>query len=190
MDDAIGRVLDTLDELKLTDNTLVLFFSDNGGSGQASNGNLRGRKASMFEGGVRVLALARYPKVIPAGTSNDEFLTTLEVFPTLTKLGGATNPPGVVLDGSDMLPVLKGAEKSSRTEMFWQRQDDSAARVGDWKWIRDGRKEFLFDLGSDVAEKNDLLQTRPEKAAELRNRFEAWKNEMDAAEPRGPFRDY
>jgi arylsulfatase A-like enzyme len=190
MDAAIGKVLDTLDELNLAENTLVLFFSDNGGAGQASNGKLRGRKTTMFEGGIRVLALARYPKVITPGTANDEFLTTLEVFPTFTKLAGVANPKDVVLDGFDMLPVLKGAEKSQRRDMFWQRQDDSAARVGDWKWIRQGEKEMLFNLAADREEKTDLARTEPQKRAELRDRFNAWKKEMDAAEPRGPFRDY
>jgi arylsulfatase A len=190
MDAAIGRVLDTLDDLKLADNTLVLFFADNGGAGHASNGKLRGRKTTMFEGGVRVLALARYPKVITAGTANDEFLTTLEVFPTFSKLVGAANPKDVVLDGFDMLPILKGAAKSPRTEMFWQRQDDSAARVGDWKWIREGEKEMLFNLAADLEEKKDLSKSDPKKLQELRSRFDAWKKEMDAAEPRGPFRDF
>jgi arylsulfatase A-like enzyme len=190
MDAAIGRVLDTLDQLQLADNTLVFFFADNGGAGQASNGNLRGRKSQMFEGGIRVLALARYPGAIKPGTTNNEFLTTLEVFPTLTKLCGAKNPADVVLDGFDMLPVLKGAEKSARKDMFWQRQDASAARVGDWKWIRQRQREMLFNLSADLEEKNDLANSEPQKLAEMRSRFDAWKKEMDAAEPRGPFRDY
>jgi arylsulfatase A len=190
MDAAIGRVLDTLDELKLADNTLVLFFSDNGGSGQASNTPLRGNKAQMFEGGIRVCALARYPGKIKPGSVNNEFLTSLEVFPTLTKLCGATNPAGVKLDGFDMLPILTGAAKSSRTDMYWQRQDHSAARVGDWKWIRLGKKEMLFNLATDVGEKTDLINSEPAKAAELRQKFDAWKQEMDASERRGPFRDY
>jgi len=190
MDDAIGRVLDTLDQLKLADNTLVLFLSDNGGSGQASNGSLRGHKGQMFEGGVRVLALARYPGVIKPGTGSDEFLTTLEVLPTLTKLCGARTPEGVVLDGFDMLPVLKGSEKSLRKEMFWQRQDHAAARVGEWKWIRLGSKEMLFNLATDLSEKTDLSKSEPRQLAEMRARFDDWKKQMDAAEPRGPFRDY
>jgi arylsulfatase A-like enzyme len=190
MDDAIGRVLDTLDELKLADNTFVLFFSDNGGSGQASNDPLRGHKSQMFEGGIRVLALARYPGVIKPGTTTNEFLTSLEVFPTLTRLGGAASPAGVTLDGFDMLPVLKGDAKSSRNDMFWQRQDHSAARVGDWKWIRIGQKEMLFNLKEDLEEKNDLAKTEMKKLAEMRARFDDWKKQMDAAEPRGPFRDF
>ncbi|HVJ87063.1 MAG TPA: sulfatase-like hydrolase/transferase [Caulifigura sp.] len=190
MDAAIGRVLDTLDELKLADNTLVLFFSDNGGGGGSSNKPLRGGKSQMFEGGVRVLALARYPGVIPPGSESSEFLTTLEVFPTLTNLTGAKSPAGVTLDGFDMLPVLLGKQKSTRTEMFWQRQDESAARVGEWKWIRIGEKQMLFNLTADLSEKQDLAQTHPDKVAELRGRFDAWKKEMDAAEPRGPFRDF
>ncbi len=190
MDDAIGRVLNTLDELQLADNTLVLFYSDNGGAGQSSNTPLRGKKSQMFEGGIRVLALARYPGVIPAGSVSDGFLTSLEVFPTVMKLSGAATPADLTLDGFDMLPVLSGKEKSPRTEMYWERRDHAAARVGDWKWIRLGTREMLFDLSQDVSEEHDLAKSQPKKRAEIKAKFDGWKREMDAAEPRGPFRDF
>ncbi|MAT15493.1 MAG: N-acetylgalactosamine-6-sulfatase, partial [Planctomyces sp.] len=122
MDDAIGAVLAALDEHHLTDNTLVIFFSDNGGSGAADNEPLRGHKGMMFEGGIRVPFIARYPGVIPADTVNSDFLTSLELFPTLTHLAGAALPSDVVYDGFDMLDVLAGKETSSRQEMFWERR--------------------------------------------------------------------
>ncbi|MFV0445700.1 MAG: sulfatase-like hydrolase/transferase [Planctomycetaceae bacterium] len=190
MDAAIGHVLTLLDEYQLSDNTLVIFFSDNGGSGGSDNAPLRGHKSQMFEGGVRVCCLMRYPGHIRAGSLCNEFLTSLEIVPTLLKATGAQPPAGVQLDGHDLLPVVAGKSPSPRKEMFWQRQDQSAARVENWKWIRLGQKELLFDLQVDVGESNDLLKAQPAKAAELRNRFEEWEAEMAASEPREPFRDY
>ena len=190
MDDAIGPVLDLLDEYNLKDKTLVIFFSDNGGSGNADNFPLRGHKGQVFEGGIRVLSLVRYPGRIPAGTVCDEFLTSLEVVPTVLTLAGIDPPAGVVLDGFDMLPTLAEGEPSRRKEMFWKRREREAARVGDWKWMRNGGGSYLFHLAEDVREQNNLIESNPEKARELEARFVGWQKEMAASEPRGPFRDY
>lgn len=190
MDEAIGKVLDTLNELGLHQNTLVIHHSDNGGSGPGNNGPLRGHKSQLFEGGVRVPCLARWPSRLPAGRVNDELLSTLELFPTLAAAAGAKPPDGVVLDGFTMLPVLQGRAKSSRTEIFWQRRKDRAARVGNYKWVDSAAGKGLFDLSKDIGEKHDLSAERPEVLNRLELRFVAWQKEMDAAEPRGPFRDY
>jgi len=190
MDAAIGDVLGLLDEYELTDNTIVIFFSDNGGGGGSDNSPLRGKKAQMFEGGIRVPSIVRYPARIPAGGTSDAFLTALEIMPTLLTLCGAAPPAGVKLDGFDMLSVLADDAPSPRTEMFWQRRGDKAARVGNWKWVDSQRGSGLFNLSEDIGESNDLSDEHPDKLAELKSRFAAWRAEMDAAEPRGPFRDY
>jgi len=190
MDAAIGEMLDLLDELDLAERTLVIFFSDNGGSGLADNGPLRGGKAQMFEGGLRVPCIVRLPGRIPPGSVCTEFLTSLEVFPTVLKLAGVQPPAGVVLDGFDMMPVLEGKAKSLRREMFWQRRTDRAARVGNWKWVDSQRGRGLFDLSEDVGEQHNLLSEKPEVLAMMKDRFAAWKKQMAEAEPRGPFRDY
>lgn len=190
MDAAIGKVLQLLDELALTEQTLVIFCSDNGGSGGSRNAPLRGKKSQMFEGGLRVCALLRYPPRIPAGTVCDEFLTTLEILPTVLAVAGVRPPAGLKLDGYDLLPVVCGEQPSPRPAMFWQRQDQMAARVGTWKWIRSGSDEFLFDLSADVSEQHNLLEARRDVAQELRSAFGSWRSEIEAAEPRGPFRDY
>ncbi len=189
MDAAIGEVLAFLDENGLTENTIVIFFSDNGGSGGADNGLLRGKKGDTWEGGVRVPCLVRWPAALPAGKVSDEFLTSLEILPTLCAATGAPLPEAK-LDGFDMLPVLKGEAESSRTKMFWQRRASKGARVGDWKWTVMNGKEGIFNLASDLGESRDLSKERPEKLAELRAAFAAWKAEMDAAEPRRPFKDF
>ena len=190
MDAAIGRLLDLLDEYKITDNTIVIFFSDNGGGGAADNSPLRGRKGQMFEGGIRVPCIVRWPGKIPAGTTSDEFLTSLEIFPMLCAATGALPPKGVELDGFDMLPVLQSKKKSSRQEMFWQRRLDKGARVGHWKWVESSRGNGLFDLRTDLSEKRDLSKEKPVVLKMMKARFANWKKQMKAAEPRGPFRDF
>jgi arylsulfatase A-like enzyme len=190
MDDAIGVVLDRLDDFGIAEGTIVIFFSDNGGGGGSDNSPLRGGKGQMFEGGIRVPCIVRYPQRIAAGRSCDEFLTTLEIVPTLLNLTGVKPPEGVVMDGFDMMPAIADGQPSPRREMFWQRRADKAARVGHWKWVESARGGGLFDLANDIGESRDLSSEHPEKLEELKARFSRWRAEMDAAEPRGPFRDY
>lgn len=190
MDDAIGALLQQLDAYGIAENTLVIFFSDNGGGGGSDNAPLRGGKGQMFEGGTRVPCIIRFPNTIPAGRTSDAFLTSLELVPTLLKAAGLPNPAGIVLDGFDMMPVLTQAKPSSRTEMFWRRRNDRAARVGHWKWVQSQRGSGLYDLSRDIGEKQDLSLKQPEKLKEMQAHFERWLGEMEAAEPRGPFRDY
>lgn len=193
MDEAIGAVLGELRSLGRERNTLVMFLSDNGGSGNGGNAPLKGSKGTMWEGGLRVPFVAWWPGRLPAGRVTDEFLTALELLPTICAATGAKPPRGVKLDGFDMLPVLRGEMKSPRKEMFWQRRGDKAARFENWKWVqgaKSGKGGGLFDLSKDPGEERDLSAERPDLAASMKARFEAWRREMDASEPRGPFRDH
>ena len=190
MDAAIGRLLDLLEDHGVADNTIIIFFSDNGGGSSADNAPLRGRKGQMFEGGIRVPCIVKWPGKIPAGTTSNAFLTSLEIFPTLCAATGAVPPKGVPLDGFDMLSVLQGKRASARTEMFWQRKLDKGARVGHWKWVESSRGSGLFDLRHDIGERRDLSKERPEVLKRVQARFANWKKQMQAAEPRGPFRDF
>lgn len=193
MDQAIGAVLKELAAHGAERNTLVMFLSDNGGSGNGGNEPLRGGKSTMWEGGLRVPFIAWWPGKIPAGKVSGEFLTALELFPTICAATGAKTPGNVKLDGFDMLPVLRGDKKSPRHEMFWQRRGDKAARFDNWKWIagvRDGQGGGLYDLTHDLGEKHDLSSEKPDVLRMMEERFRKWRGEMDAAEPRGPFRDY
>lgn len=191
MDEAIGKIIHVLEENNLVDNTVVIFFSDNGGSrGTADNGPLRGGKSLLFEGGIRVPCIVRWPGMIPAGTVCEEFLTAMEIFPMLCRAAGVPPPQGVILDGFDMTPVLAGKQKSPRKEMFWQRRRDKAARVGNWKWVESVRGSGLFDLAKDIGEQHDLSQERPDVLRKVKSRFAAWERLMAGAEPRRPFRDF
>lgn len=190
MDAAIGEVLNLLDQYKIADNTIVVFFSDNGGGGGSDNSPLKGKKGMMFEGGIRVPCIVRYPKKIKAGTVNEGLLTSLELVPTFLKEVGIPLPKEIVFDGYDMLPTLMGQTETPRKEMYWQRRADKAARVGNWKWVESAKGDGLFDLSRDVGEKHDLSQKNPEKLKEMKAHFANWKKEMAKAEPRGPFRDF
>ena len=191
MDASIGKMIDLLEEKQQLDNTIVIFFSDNGGSGGADNTPLRGRKAQTWEGGIRVPCLVRWPAGnVPAGAVNDQFLTSLELFPSLAAASGALMRSDVTLDGFDWWSTLRGDSDSPRTEMFWKRKNLVAARVGKWKWVVMGKDGGLFDLESDIGETKDLSDEKPEILKMVRDRYQAWLREMDAASPRGPFRDF
>ncbi|MEX2174125.1 MAG: sulfatase-like hydrolase/transferase [Pirellulaceae bacterium] len=190
LDEAIGEVLALVHKQKQDENTLVLFQSDNGGSGNGGNAPLKGSKSTLWEGGLRVPFIARWPGKITAGSSSDAFLTTLELMPTLAAAAGAKLPADVALDGYDMLSVLAGKAPSPRNEMFWEFRGERAARVGTYKWIDSAKASGLYDLANDPGEKHDLSSTQPALAADIESRWSAWRKQMDAAEPRGPFRDY
>jgi arylsulfatase A-like enzyme len=190
MDEAIGALMEAVDKAGQKDNTIFLFMSDNGGSGNGGNAPLTGSKSTMWEGGLRVPFIARWLGKLPAGKVTDEFLTALELAPTLLAATGAKAPPEITLDGFDMLPVLRGEVPSPRQDMFWQRRGDKAARVGHWKWMESAKGKGLYDLSSDIGEKKDLSKNRPEVLKMMQDKFAAWRKTMDETEPRGPFRDY
>jgi len=191
MDEAIGQMMDLLEMHGLEDNTIVIFFSDNGGSGSsADNTPLRGGKSRMFEGGLRVPCIVRWPGVVPAGSICDDFLSSMEILPMLCSAAGIRTPKGVKLDGFDMTAVLAGKQKSPRKEMFWQRRGDRAARVENYKWVESSRGSGLFDLSSDIGEQHDLSKERPEVLSMVKSRFAEWEKCMAEAEPRGPFRNF
>jgi len=190
MDDAIGEVLSAIRELGQEENTLVLFQSDNGGSGNGGNAPLRGNKSTLWEGGLRVPFIARWKGHIPPGRVSDELLTTLELMPTLAAAAGAKPPAGVKLDGYNMLPTLAGQAPSPRKEMFWEFRGQKAARLGNYKWIDSDKAKGLYDLSKDSGEKEDLSSQLPDVAADISARWTAWRKQMEQAEPRGPFRDY
>lgn len=190
MDAAIGDLLDSLQRFGLDQNTLVVFFSDNGGSGNGGNAPLRGAKSTLWEGGLRVPFIARWPGGLPAGKVTDEFLCSLDLFPTFAGLVDGKSAGAAVLDGFDVLPVLRDGQASPRTAMFWEQRTNRAARVEHWKWIESARGSGLFDLREDLGEKRDLSADKPEVLAMMRRRFAEWKKAMDTSEPRGPFRDY
>jgi arylsulfatase A-like enzyme len=190
MDDAIGEILKSIRDRGEEQNTLVIFQTDNGGSGNGGNAPLRGNKSTLWEGGLRVPFIARWPAKIPPGRVSDAFVTTLELMPTLAAAAGTQTPSGVKMDGYNLLPTLISDQPSPRNEMFWEFRGQKAARIGNYKWIDSNAAKGLYDLNSDLGEQTDLTQKHPQVAAEMSTRWNDWRKQMDLVEPRGPFRDY
>lgn len=183
MDEAIGKVLDTLKRTGTDDNTFIIFFSDNGGARKnfANNGALRDFKQSVYEGGIRVPFIVSWPGKLPKGQVCDEPVISLDVVPTICAAAGVALPEDRIYDGKNMLPILRGQMKGPlHKRLFW---DDGvkqwAIREGKWKLLynRQGSLE-LYDLETDISEKNNLVKQRPEIVKHLQQAYKDWKNQM------------
>jgi arylsulfatase A-like enzyme len=191
MDRAAGKILSALDELGLAESTLVVFTSDNGGLSTSeghptSNLPFRAGKGWVYEGGIRVPFIVRWPGVAPAGKVVSTPVTTLDIFPTALGAAGLTSQ-GV--DGKDLAPLLRGGEFAPR-DLYWHYPHyanqggfpGGAIRSGNWKLVEnyeDGRTS-LYDLSKDVGERNDLASTEKEREAEMRAKLHAWYRETGA----------
>ena len=194
LDDSIGRVVDQVDALGLRERTLVVLISDNGafmlpqrGLEVASNLPLRDGGTTCYEGGTRVPALFRWPGRIKPGTVVSEMLSHLDVLPLALEVSGAKPLPGRILDGRNPLPVLADGAKSPHAQLGFAYANGTALRQGSLKIVRhDATKPWeLYDLGSDIAEKNNLAATRRADVARLETTFNAWMTDVkrDASPP-------
>ncbi len=191
MDNAIGNILQVIEDAGKADNTLVIFLSDNGGGGGSVNDPLKGGKGNFFEGGIRVPCIIKWPEKIPGDQVIDNFLSSLEIFPTIISAVGLDEPDDVILDGFNMLPVLSGEDKDlERQEMYWEARDKVAVRIGIWKLVDNIDEKGFYDLSKDISEETDLTDLLPDKFAEINNMFKEWQQEIANTEPRGPFKDY
>src|SRR5215212_4533154 len=161
-DRGVGVILTTLDRLNLTRNTLVIFASDNGGEWLSRNAPLFHRKSTLWEGGIRVPALLRWPGRLPAGMVSKQVGITMDLTASILAAAGARPPASYRPDGIDLIPLLEGRRVVERT-LFWRIQSPGrsqrAIRRGRWKYLRDGGHEFVFDLEQDVSEHQDLTVT-------------------------------
>jgi len=226
LDESVGRVMDKLDELGLTENTLFIFYSDNGGLGgyndqgiqgipridPLDNGQggkleithnmpLRGGKGQLYDGGIRVPLIIRWPGVVPAGTSTDEPVISVDFFATFMELTGAKIPGDHILDGVNILPLLRNPEvELDREALYWHfpgyldtRKPGSwrtapvgAIRVGDWKLLQFFENNIieLYNITDDIGEHHDLSKERMDKTRELLEKLEAWREELNAPIPK------
>jgi arylsulfatase A-like enzyme len=211
VDESVGRVMAKLDELKLSHNTLVIFTSDNGGVGGYSaagiraqditdNAPLRAGKGTLYEGGLRVPFIARWPGVVEPGGTSAEPIAHVDLFPTLLELAGATSRPKQPLDGVSFAPLLRDAQARVKREAIywhfpgylegdgpgnWRTTPAGALRSGDWKLIEyfeDGRLE-LYNLKDDPGEKRNLAPELSDRAQALQGKLKAWRTELHAAMP-------
>jgi len=182
MDEAIGRVLDALARTGVEDNTLVIFFSDNGGArkNHADNGVLRGYKQSVYEGGIRVPFIVRWPAKLPKGTTCNEPVISLDVFPTICAAASLELPGDRVYDGKNMLGALTGWLKGPLHEaLYWyDGAQQWAVRAGKSKLLYYKGSLELYDLDADIAEKHNLAATQPKTAERLRALFARWSLQL------------
>jgi arylsulfatase A-like enzyme len=205
LDAAAGRVLSALDEFKLADHTIVIFTSDNGGlitKDTTSNKPLRFDKASAYEGGVRVPLIIRWPGVTRPNTVSDSPVISMDLFPTLAEgcdlksHDNKSNTGAAGRDGVSLLPLLRGAGKMVRKELFWHYPHHQhyqlggatpygAIRSGDFKLVEffNDMHVELYDIRDDIGEQHDLSASDPRKVAELRTRLHAWRGEVGAQMP-------
>jgi arylsulfatase A-like enzyme len=191
LDDAVGRVLNKLRELKLEEQTLVFFLSDNGGpttkfaANGSRNGPLRGSKGDTWEGGIRVPFLVQWKGRLPAGKKYDQPVIQLDIAATALAAAGVEAPSDKKLDGVNLVPHLEGQQESAPHDaLYWRFGSQMAIRQGDWKLVRASRgaKEYediareplLFNLASDIGEQHDLAAQHPDRAKELQAAWDRW----------------
>lgn len=185
MDEGIGKVLDALERTGVDENTLIIFFSDNGGAKKnfANNGILRDYKQSVYEGGIRVPFIVSWPGRLPKGTVCSEPIISLDVTPTILSAASVDLPGDRIYDGRNMLPVLRGETESTggrlHKTLFWDDGSDQwAVRAGKWKVISRRDSIELYDLAADVGEKHNLAAQQPQVLRELKSLHAQWLSQM------------
>jgi arylsulfatase A-like enzyme len=211
VDESVGRIIKLLDELQLAQNTLIVFSSDNGGVGgyvregvKASgdvtdNAPLRSGKGSLYEGGVRVPWIARWPGHIPSGTT-DVPIISVDLLPTFAELAGIPREKLPAVDGVSLAGLLRsGGREAPVRDLYWhfpgylgagqgawRTTPVSAIRSGRWKLLEflEDRRVELYDLEADLSQTTNLADTAPEKASELRQKLNQWRTAVSAPMPR------
>jgi len=178
MDEGIGRVLAALRRARLERDTLVIFTSDNGGERYSFNWPFSFQKLYLYEGGIRVPAIVRWPGVVPAGRVTEQAAVTMDWTATILAAAGAQVDAAQPLDGESLLPVLSGERGVYDRAMFWRTRTRAAARIGRWKYVQEGDAEHLYDLGVDLGEKTDLKAREAAAFADTKSRYSAWAAEM------------
>ncbi|MEI6461387.1 MAG: sulfatase-like hydrolase/transferase, partial [Verrucomicrobiota bacterium] len=193
VDDAMGTIRAALKRLKIDEQTIIIFTSDNGGLiGTTDNSPLRAGKGSAYEGGVRVPLIMLWPGVTKAGTLEPTPAISIDIYPTVLEMTGI-KPLQSLIDGNSLATLLKSGAKPDRDTIFWHyphyhpggATPYSAIRSGDYRLVHfyeDGRDE-LYNVATDVSETKDLAVTEPDRAKALRSRLDAWLKSVDAQFP-------
>lgn len=194
LDKSVGRIVEAIKNNNLEENTFIIFISDNGGytdyqgrhKGQISdNGPLRGQKATLFEGGIRVPAIAWWPGKIPAGSINNEIAATMDLLPTFMELAEIsihTTDSPQALDGVSILSVLIENKTIPKRDIFWRFAGRGAVRHGPWKMLFNKKpmsNPELYNLENDIGEKNNLAKEYPEIVSRLIKNFDLWEKDVD-----------
>ena len=183
VDRGVGEILATLDRLGLRENTLVIFTNDNGGEWLSRNAPLFHHKGTVWEGGIRVPALLRWPARIPKNRVSGQVGMTMDLTATILAATGATVPADARHEGIDLMPMLAGERPEVERTLFWRiagARPQGAVRSGQWKLVMDGGRPLLFDLRADIAERDNLAGARPDLARRLKALLDAWHADVDA----------
>ncbi|HEX4946855.1 MAG TPA: sulfatase-like hydrolase/transferase [Blastocatellia bacterium] len=180
MDWGIGQILQALDQHKLSNDTLVVFTNDNGGERLSDNRPLFHHKSTLWEGGIRVPCLLRWPGKLPAEFVSEQMAITMDLTATAVAMANAQAPKP--LDGVNLLPLLQRNAKPQPRTFFWRINQpgiaQKAVRSGQWKYVQEGENELLFDLRRDIGERDDLRYRRPDIVAALRAQFAGWEKDV------------
>lgn len=178
MDDQIGKVLDSLEAKGLSENTLVVFLSDNGGNPADNfslNHPLRGRKTQAYEGGIRIPFCMSWPDVIAPNGKRDDPISSLDIFPTALTAAGGTVEDAWQLDGINLTPYFHSNENIAERTLYWKERNHRALRQGDWKLVQHFDQPWqLFNLSNDLSEQHDLAAKEPERVETLKRSYTAW----------------
>ena len=183
-DQGIGRTLQALKQRGLERNTLVIYLQDNGGEWLSRNAPLFNRKGTVWEGGIRVPAIFKWPARLPAGRVSNQVGIVQDVTASILAATGSAIPAEARPDGIDLLPMLAGRSATVERTLFFRfpvagNARQLAVRQGSWKLLVDGAKSFVFDLSKDIGERNDLASQRQDIARKLRPLIAAWEKEVD-----------
>ena len=181
-DQGVGRILAALDRLGLTQNTVVIFTNDNGGEWLSRNTPLFQHKGTVWEGGIRVPAILRWPGRIPAGVVSGQVGITMDLTATILAATATPVPAAARLDGINLLPVLEGRVPAIERTLFWRisgPRPQQAVRAGDWKLIFDGGRAMLFNVRTDLGERENMIGRRSDIARRLQPLLAAWQQDVD-----------
>ena len=182
-DRGVGSVLDALDSLGLADNTIVIFTNDNGGEWLSRNIPLFHNKSSLWEGGIRVPAIIRWPGHIPPGSVSGQVGITMDLTVSVLAATGTKVTADATFDGVNILPVLEQRASPFERTLFWRVagvREQQAVRSGDWRLIFDQGRPMLYDVRTDLGERTNLIGEHPEIAKRLRPLLQRWQTDVDA----------
>jgi arylsulfatase A len=184
-DHGVGQILAALEKHRLSGNTLVIFTNDNGGEWLSNNGPLFNRKFSVYEGGIRVPAMMRWPGRIPAGVVTDQVGVTMDLTASILAVAGAPVPADARLDGINLMPLLAPGVPPQPRTLFWRvvnaNMNQRTVRDGDWKLFMDSPgRAMLYDLRNDIGERRDLSASNPAITRRLTQLLIAWEKQVDA----------
>jgi arylsulfatase A-like enzyme len=181
-DAGVGRILDAIEQQGVAQNTLVIFMSDNGGEWLSRNSPFFHRKDTLWEGGVRVPAILRWPARLSSGRTSSQVAITMDLTRTMLEAAGA-DTRNARLEGIDLVPLLNGTSPAVERTLFWRisstTRQQRSIRSGDWKVLLDGSIQMLFDVRRDPGERNDLAAQHPEIVQKLKAQIEAWEKDVD-----------